>query len=306
MSRATHELSHWAEYDYIVINHDIDEAFAEVQSILKAERLKRERRTGLTTFVRRVAAAIGEIARAVSVGRASWPAAPSISSILSFGSSAVRNSRGNVVSLPMRARASRSIGGDRTIDTGSIPRSPADRSANRAPTGPSRFPNLKTALPIRPASANAPSNDEQQRLESSRAVFQAMSPRRRAVAAAAAADGVASGIGWCGGTPNWPRPVPDRSRSSAADCSGQREATTDRCVSAAGVAIVASAAIAGASPSLRFGGSMARLRGQFGVGVRDRTLRRWFLQSAKPASPTATEFAAAVCESFSPRRRYQQ
>ena len=52
MSRATHELSHWAEYDYIVINHDIDEAFAEVQSILKAERLKRERRTGLTTFVR--------------------------------------------------------------------------------------------------------------------------------------------------------------------------------------------------------------------------------------------------------------
>jgi guanylate kinase len=52
MSRASHELSHWAEYDYIVINHDIDEAFAEVQSILKAERLKRERRTGLTTFVR--------------------------------------------------------------------------------------------------------------------------------------------------------------------------------------------------------------------------------------------------------------
>jgi guanylate kinase len=52
MSRASHEMSHWAEYDYIVINHDIDEAFAEVQSILKAERLKRERRTGLTTFVR--------------------------------------------------------------------------------------------------------------------------------------------------------------------------------------------------------------------------------------------------------------
>ncbi|SDS34918.1 guanylate kinase [Bradyrhizobium canariense] len=54
MSRASHEMSHWAEYDYIVINHDIDEAFAEVQSILKAERLKRERRTGLTTFVRKL------------------------------------------------------------------------------------------------------------------------------------------------------------------------------------------------------------------------------------------------------------
>jgi guanylate kinase len=52
MSRASHEMSHWAEYDYIVINHDVDEAFAEVQSILKAERLKRERRVGLTTFVR--------------------------------------------------------------------------------------------------------------------------------------------------------------------------------------------------------------------------------------------------------------
>ena len=54
MSRASHEMSHWAEYDYIVINHDIDQAFAEVQSILKAERLKRERRSGLTTFVRQL------------------------------------------------------------------------------------------------------------------------------------------------------------------------------------------------------------------------------------------------------------
>jgi guanylate kinase len=52
MSRATHELSHWAEYDYIVVNHNVDDAFAEVRSILQAERLKRERRTGLTEFVR--------------------------------------------------------------------------------------------------------------------------------------------------------------------------------------------------------------------------------------------------------------
>jgi guanylate kinase len=52
MSRASHEMSHWAEYDYIVINNDVDKAFAEVQSILKAERLKRERRTGLVGFVR--------------------------------------------------------------------------------------------------------------------------------------------------------------------------------------------------------------------------------------------------------------
>ena len=52
MSRASHEMSHWAEYDYIVINHNLDMAFAEVQSILKAERLKRERRVGLVNYVR--------------------------------------------------------------------------------------------------------------------------------------------------------------------------------------------------------------------------------------------------------------
>lgn len=52
MSRASHEMSHWAEYDYIVINRSVDEAFAEVQAILKAERLRRDRRTGLTAFVR--------------------------------------------------------------------------------------------------------------------------------------------------------------------------------------------------------------------------------------------------------------
>ena len=52
MSRASHEMSHFSEYDYIVINHNVEEAYSEVQSILKAERLKRERRTGLTSFVR--------------------------------------------------------------------------------------------------------------------------------------------------------------------------------------------------------------------------------------------------------------
>jgi len=60
MSRATHELSHWAEYDYIVVNHSVDEAFTEVQSILKAERLKRERRTGLADFVRELQRQLGQ------------------------------------------------------------------------------------------------------------------------------------------------------------------------------------------------------------------------------------------------------
>src|SRR6266702_7980183 len=43
MATAAEEMSHWAEYDYVVINTDIDRAFAEVQTILDAERLTRER-----------------------------------------------------------------------------------------------------------------------------------------------------------------------------------------------------------------------------------------------------------------------
>jgi guanylate kinase len=52
MAKAADEMSHWAEYDYVVINSDIDHAFADVQAILAAERLKRERQTGLSAFVR--------------------------------------------------------------------------------------------------------------------------------------------------------------------------------------------------------------------------------------------------------------
>jgi len=54
MAKAADEMSHWAEYDYIVINRSVEEAFAEVQAILKAERLRRDRRTGLTSFVRKL------------------------------------------------------------------------------------------------------------------------------------------------------------------------------------------------------------------------------------------------------------
>ena len=56
MATATDEMSQWAEYDYVVINSDVDHAFAQVQSILAAERLKRERRTGLSEFIRRLQA----------------------------------------------------------------------------------------------------------------------------------------------------------------------------------------------------------------------------------------------------------
>jgi guanylate kinase len=56
MATAADEMSHWAEYDYVVINTDIDRAFKEVQTILAAERLKRIRQTGLSDLVRRLQA----------------------------------------------------------------------------------------------------------------------------------------------------------------------------------------------------------------------------------------------------------
>jgi guanylate kinase len=52
MEKAAGEMSHWPEYDYVVVNHDIDEAFADVRAILEAERRKRERQIGLSSFVR--------------------------------------------------------------------------------------------------------------------------------------------------------------------------------------------------------------------------------------------------------------
>jgi guanylate kinase len=52
MAKAANEMSHWAEYDYVVINRDVWRAYEEVCAILRAERLKRERQTGLSAFVR--------------------------------------------------------------------------------------------------------------------------------------------------------------------------------------------------------------------------------------------------------------
>lgn len=52
MERAKAEISHWAEYDYVVINDDVDACFVKVREILHAERMKRTRQTGLIPFVR--------------------------------------------------------------------------------------------------------------------------------------------------------------------------------------------------------------------------------------------------------------
>ena len=52
MSKAAGEMSHYSEYDYVIINNDIDEAIRKAQLILDSERLKRRRISGLSNFVR--------------------------------------------------------------------------------------------------------------------------------------------------------------------------------------------------------------------------------------------------------------
>ncbi len=52
MSKAADEMSHYTEYDYVIINNDVDDATKKAQTILDAERLKRRRMVGLSDFVR--------------------------------------------------------------------------------------------------------------------------------------------------------------------------------------------------------------------------------------------------------------
>lgn len=52
MAKAADEMSHFSEYDYVIINEDVEEAISKAQLILDAERLKRRRKVGLSNFVR--------------------------------------------------------------------------------------------------------------------------------------------------------------------------------------------------------------------------------------------------------------
>ena len=54
MAEASREMSHWAEYDYVIVNDDVETASEEIIAILTAERLRRTRRIGLTEFVRKL------------------------------------------------------------------------------------------------------------------------------------------------------------------------------------------------------------------------------------------------------------
>lgn len=52
MSKAADEMSHWAEYDYVMVNLDLDASVSAVRAILHSERLKRRRQIGLSDFVK--------------------------------------------------------------------------------------------------------------------------------------------------------------------------------------------------------------------------------------------------------------
>jgi guanylate kinase len=52
MAKAAAEISHWPEYDYVIVNDDLTTASTQIGAIIAAERLRRHRRTGLTQFVR--------------------------------------------------------------------------------------------------------------------------------------------------------------------------------------------------------------------------------------------------------------
>jgi guanylate kinase len=54
MRRAASEIGHWGEYDYVLINEDMEECLTEVRTIIEAERLRRDRRPYLFDFVRRL------------------------------------------------------------------------------------------------------------------------------------------------------------------------------------------------------------------------------------------------------------
>jgi len=54
LGRAPGEIAHWAEYDYVLVNHDLEETYAQLEAIYRAERMKRARNPGLDPFVQKL------------------------------------------------------------------------------------------------------------------------------------------------------------------------------------------------------------------------------------------------------------
>ncbi len=51
MAKSAEELSHWPEYDYVIVNDTVDDSVAQARAIVTAERLRRDRQPGLAKFV---------------------------------------------------------------------------------------------------------------------------------------------------------------------------------------------------------------------------------------------------------------
>jgi guanylate kinase len=54
MAKAMNEISHWGEYDYVLVNQDLDATLDKIDTILRAERLKRPRQLGLSEFIKKL------------------------------------------------------------------------------------------------------------------------------------------------------------------------------------------------------------------------------------------------------------
>ena len=52
MSKSEAEISHWAEYDYVIVNDELETALGQLRTVLAAERLKRKRQLWLQPFVK--------------------------------------------------------------------------------------------------------------------------------------------------------------------------------------------------------------------------------------------------------------
>jgi guanylate kinase len=59
MAKSAEEMGHWPEYDYVIVNSDVEESVARVQAIVTAERLRRTRQPGLADFVNHLIPKIG-------------------------------------------------------------------------------------------------------------------------------------------------------------------------------------------------------------------------------------------------------
>ena len=120
MKRAPDEMSHYPEYDYIIVNRDVDRSIEMAMSILRAERLKRERQTGLGEFVKglregRYAAAITANSSTGSSSARRPPSMPDFCSSSATGTSNCDNDRRSVLRRWPNAAALTDSNNERSI-----------------------------------------------------------------------------------------------------------------------------------------------------------------------------------------------